>query len=179
MLETAAVLFLLMIIFGFLGYCVIFVFYILKMLISFFFRIAYAALFFVSPIKPGVPESFYGTYKVRYLKWNDEYGRTYCTDDKDVTVKKMNFGFMGDKVYTDTHILLPGNNVWSESIFGSAASEGKVSYELHGWFTLCGSRIARHPNGRKLLFDIKMTKISNRILKRAFSCLREKNNSMS
>ncbi|MCD8493285.1 MAG: hypothetical protein LRY51_16075, partial [Geovibrio sp.] len=61
------------------------------MLISFLFRIAYAALFFVSPIKPGVPESFYGTYKVRYLKWNDEYGRTYCTDDKDVIVKKMNF----------------------------------------------------------------------------------------
>lgn len=149
-------------------YAVIAVFYILKFSFPLFLRLILFVFFGLSVIKPDNRKSFDGTYVVKYLKWNDGDGKVYSTDDKGVKPKKMYYGFKGEEFFSSFEIELPDSEPINECLRGRMVESGKAVCRVEGWFTLFCSGSSTYPNGNILDFEIRIQKISNRIVEEFF-----------
>lgn len=148
-------------------------YHVLKFLLPLMLRLLIFMLFRVSVIKPGVLKSFYGSYFITYLRWDDENGKTHSTKDKGVRIKRMYYGFKDGMVYSDFNLELEDGEVWSESAFGKVFDNADCYCEVRGWFTVYCRGRTKYPNGRTAPFEISMMKFSNRVVKRCFRCLKE------
>lgn len=173
MLEIFLAIMLVIVFLAMVGVSAMWVFYILRFSLPLILRFLLFVLFGVSIIRAEKRETFNGTYKVLFLKWSDGNGKEYSTKDKGVKTGKMFYGFMGDKVYSDFDVIWSDGTVWNESENGMFMEASDVYCRAEGWFTVYASGILPNDNGTNRQFEIRMQKISNRILKRHFRCLCE------
>ena len=146
-------------------------YHILKFIMPPILRFLIFVTFDLSVIRPDVRKSFDGTYIVTYLKWNDEDGTMYCTEDKWVNVKKMHYAFKGDNVYSDFDVEWNDHVKWFLSKVGKVLNDADCRTEVKGLFTVHGYGSVGCPDGRKLDFEIRMMKISNKVIRKFFRCV--------